>query len=167
MAVGLVAAGLLTGCGGESDGKAAGTADRQAAVYKATELCLQDETYEFSKSVRFGYHGIGENTNGNGNGPFPLRGGWCGVNRPKIIGTVVSASGTNVLQIDAENRDINYPKASVVCRPGAGSDPAHAVTTHRFSEGETFSVVCSPYRVEVTRLKDTDVKHFRAVVERA
>jgi len=167
MLVAVAVGAVLVGCGSGSDGSADGTAgggeDRQAFFQvKSTEVCARDETYEFSMTLRFT-----DNQNDNGNGPFPLSGGWCGANFEVIRGRIYAGDGSELAYFGAGNPDIGKPQVTVKCRPTATDDPSHASKTHRFSERETISLPCSPYRVDVTRNPDTEFKSFSIVVKRA
>lgn len=162
----------LAGCGSGGSGSSASTpsvddtsADRQAAflIPLSTEVCLRDGTYEFTMTTKFR-----NNQNSNGNGPFPLHGGWCGQNAEVLRADLYDADGTNVLYVGAGNPELGYPKMTVTCRPGAKSDPGYRSEDHSFKDGESYTFACKEYKVVVVRQSDTDtLKRFDVEVRRA
>lgn len=156
----------LTACGSDgsdgADAEADPTVEDRQAFYsvRGTEICVGDGTYQNEMTLKF------ENsTNANGNGPFPLHGGWCGSNSLVIKGNVYDGAGSRIIYIGAGNPEIGYPQVTVTCRPDSKSDPRYVSTTHKFDDGETFSFPCDPYKVDVERESDSpEQKHFRVMV---
>jgi len=160
LALTLTAAIALVGCG--SGGSEAKTrrpgVDRQAFYnVKGAEICVGTLDRSLDRTVRYD-----NSTDGNGNGPFPLTGNWCGTNPVIVKADVLDPAGTNQFRVSASNPEIGRPDVRITCRFGSPQDPAYSSKLQSFSDGARHEFACDRSRILVIRERDSDeLKHFQ------